>query len=122
MIGRGLITAMLAGGGLLVTGASVDLIPTVHLSGPAQRAEAHAEAHIEARAGLADGMPLAHELTGEEFGLMVSELARTEPGAVAMHFRELARELTPATVPDVAASGGVAPWARAGGARAGAGR
>jgi hypothetical protein len=46
----------------------------------------------------AGGMPAVHDLPGEEFGRMMSELARSSPGAVAAHVRAL----TPA--PPTAAS------------------
>ena len=39
----------------------------------------------------AGGMPGAHGVTGEEFGALVSELAQTEPGAVAAHLGECER-------------------------------
>jgi hypothetical protein len=145
MIGRGLITAMVASGGLVVAGVSADVVPTAPPSHAEARTEARLEVLLDAMIGrpgstgvaddvdakgeagigasaAAGGMPLAHGLTGEEFGLMVSELARSEPGAVAEHFRELARELAPVTIPDAAASADVAVMVRAGSARPGGAR
>ncbi|MHB8961827.1 MAG: hypothetical protein ACYC5K_01570 [Saccharofermentanales bacterium] len=47
------------------------------------------------------GMPALHGLTGREFGKAVSELARSEPGAVAAHIRALREETEEEPDPEV---------------------
>ncbi|MHB1454764.1 MAG: hypothetical protein ACYCYM_12540 [Saccharofermentanales bacterium] len=47
----------------------------------------------------AAGMPAAHELPGREFGQAVSELAKSEPGAVADHVLAMLEEEPPVEEP-----------------------
>jgi hypothetical protein len=113
MLGRRLITATLAGGGLLVAGVSAVLAQPGTAGTPGDgpdargaRAEvalaaAHPGAEGHAEDGAAGGMPMLHGLSGGEFGPLIADLARSAPGAVARHFLDLARERAPEGVPDV---------------------
>jgi hypothetical protein len=103
---RRILFSVLAATGLLVAAAPVGLAQPGGLPdalGPLARAfglEVAADAQ-EAQDGSADpdgvsasvaragGMPQVAELTGEEFGQMVSGIARSAPGAAAEYFRGL---------------------------------
>jgi len=56
---------------------------------------------------IGNGMPDAHEVDGETFGKLVSELAESEPGAVAEHVKGCTQETLEPSAEGMPAAHGV---------------